>query len=146
MWAYRDGGKDILEAERCNLDGAIQQQGDHWPDGGIPGGSPPLLNHECSDSYDSDLHKEPQQDDVQAQRLGGVGAASQPDIPIPRVVLYLGWSKDLTRSTKHSDMNALRRVSVLKSMVGALVLAEASCCVVCLPPVSSSDAAEFALI
>ncbi len=59
----------------------------------------------------------------------------------------LGWSKNLTRSTKHSEMNALRKVSVLKSVFGALtVLAEASWCVVCLSPVSTSDAAACALI
>ena len=44
-------------------------------------------------------------------------------------------------------MNALRRVSVLKSVADALaVLAEASWCVVCLSPVSTSDGAAFALI
>ena len=53
---YRDGGEDVLEAKRCNLNGAVQQQGDEWPDGSIPWRPSPLLNHERSNGYDCDLH------------------------------------------------------------------------------------------
>ena len=59
----------------------------------------------------------------------------------------LGQSKNLTKSTKHKDVSALRRVSVRNRMLGVLmILAEVSCCGVCLSPASTSDAAPLALM
>jgi len=60
---------------------------------------------------------------------------------------YIRVKEDLTRSPQHIDMNAFRRLSVSVSIPRAVaVLADASCCVLRLSPVSTSDAAAALLI
>ena len=134
---YRDGGEYILEAKRCNFDGAVQQQGDQWPDGSVPWGTPPLLDQKCSNCDDSDLHMSDIKD-AQAEESWWRECTSHSH------AISLGQSVKLTKSTKHSDINALLSVSVLSRMLDGLE--EASCCVVCLSPVSSSDVATLELI
>lgn len=55
--AHCDGGEDVLEAERCHFDGAVEQEREQRPDRRIPWRASPLLDHVCSDGYDCDLYR-----------------------------------------------------------------------------------------
>ena len=55
--AYCDRGEDIVEAERCNFDGAVEQKGNQRPDRSIPWRAMPLLHHKGPYCNHCHLHK-----------------------------------------------------------------------------------------
>lgn len=50
-WSYeehRNGGEVVLEQQRRNFYKSVEEEGKHWPYGGVPSWSPPLLHTEGS--------------------------------------------------------------------------------------------------